>query len=593
VTAGLAGAPMRDARFAPRALEVSQAADGAVILTNPRPVGRVFATTLEPLGHWAEIAPSRAWLAERSGAGWRRLSYQEGRDQVRRLAGGLAELGLPPGAPVLLLARNSIDTALVTYAIMSQALPAAAVSAQYGLAGADLSRLAHAVRLIGPAALYVDDAEAFAEALDAPFVAGLPVIAGRNPRRGHLSLDDLRRGRDTDSVAASEDIARLLLTSGSTGDPKAVMTLHRNMSYNGAQLAACYDDPDPQVLVSHAPWSHSMGSNAILHTALHRGASLYIDAGQPAPGRFGETVRNLREIGPTYHNMVPAGWNLLAGELERDEALARTFFSRLRVMQYGGAALGQAVGDRIQAAAVRAVGERITFGSAFGATETGPSATNVHWPNDTMGVVGLPLPGVSLKMAPVGERLEARIKGPQVSPGYYRAPEATRAAFDEEGFYRLGDAVRPVDPARLEQGLAFDGRLAENFKLASGAFVNAGALRVAVLSALGPAVRDAIVCGEGEAGVGLLIFRNEASGLGPDETRTAVREGLLAFNREARSAGARIARAVILADQPDPAAGEITDKGYINQMRARRLRQGEIQHLFAAAPDSDVFNLEA
>jgi feruloyl-CoA synthase len=336
-----------------------------------------------------------------------------------------------------------------------------------------------------------------------------------------------------------------------------------------------------------------MGSNAILHMALHRGASLFIDAGQPAPGRFGETVRNLREIGPTYHNMVPAGWDLLAGELERDEALARTFFSRLRVMQYGGAALGQATGDRIQAAALRTAGEKISFGSAFGATETGPSATNVHWPNETMGVVGLPLPGVSLKMAPVAGRLEARIKGPQVSPGYYRAPAATQAAFDEEGFYRLGDAVRPIDPERLERGLAFDGRLAENFKLASGVFVNAGALRVAALSAIGGAARDAVVCGEGEVGVGLLIFHNQAAGVDEAGVAAAVRQGLVRFNRAARGAGGRVARALILADQPDPASGEITDKGYINQSRARARRRADILRLFSAEPDADVFILEA
>lgn len=586
-------APIRDPRFAPRRLEIGRAADGAVVLTNPTPLLRVFPTTVAPLAHWAEAAPDRTWLAERSGEGWRRVSYAEGRDLVAALAGGLERLGLARQTPVLLLARNSVDTALVTYALMTLALPVAAVSPQYGLKGADLSRLAHAVRLLRPGALYVDDAEAFEDALGAPFVVGLPVIAGRNPRPGHLALAELLRSPAAPSIAEAEDIARLLLTSGSTGDPKAVMALHRTMAHNGAQLEACYVDPEPQVMITHAPWSHSMGANSILHMALHRGASLYLDAGQPAPGRFGETVRNLREIAPTYHSMVPAGWDLLAGELERDPALARSFFSRIRVMQYGGAGLGQATGDRIEALAVRTVGERIHFGSAFGATETGPAATNVHWPSTTLGVVGLPLPATTVKLAPVGDKLEARIKGPQVSPGYYRAPEATAAAFDEEGFYRLGDAVKPVDPDRLELGLRFDGRLVENFKLGSGVFVNAGALRITAVSAMGAAARDAVVCGEGEAAVGLLVFRNDDSGLDSAATREAVRTGLTRFNREAVSAGGRVGRALVVADQPDPGVGEITDKGYINQSRARSRRAGEIARLFAAAPDPDVIVLEA
>jgi feruloyl-CoA synthase len=586
-------APMRDPRYAPRALEVERRADGTIVLVNPRPIAGVFPTTLSPLEHWADKAPARVWLAERSGEGWRRVSYSAALEEVRAIAGALEGLGLEAGAPVLILARNGVDTALFTYAVMSLGRPAAAVSPQYGLAGADASRLAYAVRLLRPCALFVDDAAAFETVLGAPFLAGVPVIAAANARPGDLALDELRRAAPLASRAGPDDIARLLLTSGSTGDPKAVMCLHRNMANNSAQLSACYDDPDPPVLVSHAPWSHAMGAVSILHYSLHRGGTLYIDAGQPAQGRFGETVRNLKEISPSYHNMVPAGWTLLADALEADEALARRFFADLRVMQYGGAGLGPSVGARIQAAAVRTMGAKITFGTAYGATEVGPAATTVHWPNERMGLVGLPIPGTQVKLAPVGEKLEARVRGPQVTPGYYRAPEATSAAFDEEGFFRLGDAVRPVDPSRLELGLAFDGRLSENFKLATGAFVNAGALRLAALSAVGGAACDAIVCGEGQASVGLLFFRN----LGFEEQQgeaalaAQVREGLERLNLEAKGVGGRIARALILKDQPDPATGEITDKGYINQAKARSRRIGEVERLFAGAPDPDVLVL--
>ena len=283
--------------------------------------------------------------------------------------------------------------------------------------------------------------------------------------------------------------------------------------------------------------------------------------------------------------MVPAGWDLLAGDLERDEALARTFFSRVRVLQYGGAALGQSTCDRIQAVALRTVGETISFASGYGATETGPTATNVHWPNARMGLMGLPVPGTTVKLTPMADRLEFRVKGPQVSVGYYRDPDATARAFDEEGFYRLGDAARPVDHADYRRGLAFDGRLSENFKLSSGVFVNAGALRVAALSAIGGPAADAVVCGEGHAGVGLLIF---AAGDDRAEVARAVREGLTRYNAVAGGAAAKVSRALLLEGAPDPISGEITDKGYINQTLARARRAAEVERLFAEPPGVGV-----
>jgi feruloyl-CoA synthase len=591
---------IRDPGYAPRRLEVERRVDGTILLFNPTPLGRWFATTLGALEHWAAAAPARVWLAERSGGGWQTLTYAEARERVRALAGGLASLGLERSSPLLILARNGIDHALIAFAAMGLGVPIAAVSPQYGLAGADLARLAHAVDLLAPGAVFVDDAAAFAGALDAPFLAGLTVIAARNPRAGDVGLESLLRAAPRDTIARPEDIAKLLLTSGSTGRPKAVIGLHCAVAINAAQVAACYADPEPPVVVNQAPWSHSLGANAILQMVLHRGGTLYIDAGQPTARGIGETVRNLTEIAPTYHNMVPAGWDLLAGQLERDEALARRFFSRVRVLQYGGAALGQSVCDRIQAVAVRVAGERISFASGYGATETGPTATNVHWPNLTMGLMGLPLAGTTVKLVPAHGRLEFRVRGPQVSPGYYRAPEATAAAFDQEGFYRLGDAARPVDPDRLEAGLVFDGRLSENFKLSTGTFVNVGGLRVAAISAIGGAVADAVVCGEGGGAVGLLLFLNHAycaalaggtQGADHPVIHAAVREGLEAFNAETVGGG-RVTRALIIPGAPDAAFGEITDKGYLNQTLARERRAPDIARLFAEAPDDEVIVLQ-
>jgi len=580
-------APFRDARYAPVELEVEKGPGGALRLTNPTPVDDRFLTLTAPLQHWAGAAPDRIWLAERSGPGWRTITYREGWERVRALAGGLKAMGLEPGRPLLILARNGIDHALMRYAAAGQAIATAPVSPQYGLPGAILSRLAHAVELLQPAAVFTEDAALFADGLGAPCLAGLPVVAAANPRAGDLDLDALAAlGPAADAVARPDDHAQYLLTSGSTGHPKAVIFLHRGIALNSAQITGCFDDPEPPVMLDGAPWSHSMGANSILHMVTQRGGTLHVDGGQPTAARFGLTLENLAMISPTVQNMVPAGWALFAEALEQDEALARSFFARVRQLQYGGSALGQAVADRVQAVAVRTTGERISFSSGFGSTETGPRASQVFWPNDRTGLVGLPIPGTSIKLVPEDGKLEVRVKGPQVTPGYLRRPDLTAAAFDEEGYYRMGDAARLFDPNDVYKGLAFDGRLAENFKLASGTFVNVGEVRVAAVGAIGGAVTDAVVCGEDEAVLGLLFYPN------PTLDRTviarAVRAGLERFNARAKGQGGRIARALVLPDAPDPSAGEITDKGYISQSLARRRRAAEAQRLYADPPDPDV-----
>jgi len=582
----LSTAPFRDPRYAPKRLEVERRADGDLVLTNPTPYATRFQTMTAALEHWAVAAPDRIWLAERDGDGWRTVTYAQAAAQVRSLAGGLRALGIVGPAPLLFLAHNGIDHALVAYAAMSQGMPVAPVSPQYGLKGARPERLARACDVLRPAAVFTDDADLFADGLAAPGLAGLPVIAVKNARPGDVRLDRLLASPPAEATATPGDHAKYLLTSGSTGHPKAVICTHRGVCLNSAQIEACYDDPDPPVMVNSAPWSHSLGANSILHMAVHRGGTLYIDHGQPTAARFGETVRNLKEIAPTYQNMVPAGWMLFVDELERDAALAERFFECVRVLQYGGAALGQAVADRIQAVAVRTIGQKISFASGYGATETGPTACNVHWPNDRMGMIGLPVPGTAVRLVPMAGKLEFRVKGPQITEGYLGQPELSAQSFDDEGFYVIGDAARFVDPQDPAQGMIFDGRLSENFKLASGTFVAVGDLRIGAVSAIGGAVTDAVVCGEGREAVGLLLYPNPR--LAADEVAAAVRAGIVAFNAKARGSGGRVARALVLPDAPDAAAGEITDKGYIAQALARTRRAEAIQRLFADPPATDV-----
>ena len=594
--------PIRNPRYAQPRYAIDRRADGAIVIGNTAPFSNAFSTTNAPLDHWAAVTPERLWLAERSGEGWRCVSFSEGLEAVAALAGALAGLGLGPGKPLLILARNGIAQALVTFAAMRLGAPAAPVSAQYGLKGADPTRLAHAVGLIGPACIFVDDAAVFAETLDWPFLQGLPVIAETNARPGDHRLETLlSQGRPLPDQAGPDDAAKLMLTSGSTGRPKAVICTHRNLAANTAQIAACFDDPEPPVLVHSAPWSHGLGANSILQGTLHRGGALYIDAGQPVAGRFGETVRNLREIRTTYANMVPAGWGLLAGELERDDDLARVFFDQVRVLQYGGAGLAQSVADRIEAVALRTVGEQITFGSGYGATETGPTISNVHWKNLKTGLIGMPVPGTTLKLAPQDGKLEVRVVGPQISPGYHDARRSEAEplpgpaeSHDAEGYYRLGDAARMVDPERPELGLAFDGRLVENFKLSTGVFVTAGALRLTALSAIGGAAIDAVVCGEGQDGVGLMLFVDPAARqrLGAAGLKAEIEAGLRRIAAQAKGSGGKVMRALILPGAPDALSGELTDKGYINQALARARRPTELERLFAEAPDVDVVVIE-
>ena len=579
-------APFRDARYAPLRLEVLHREGGEMVLSNPAPYDTRFQTMSAPLEHWAMKAPGRVWLAERSGGGWRTVTYGEASDRISAIASGLLAMGVVRQEPLLILAMNGIDHALIAYAAMSQGMPVAPVSPQYGLRGANPHRLARALEVLKPAAVYTDDAAMFAEGLMQPGLAGLPVIASKPNHPRHVPFERLTKGGHAFAAAKPTDPAKYLLTSGSTGHPKAVICTHRNIALNSAQNAACFRDTDPLVMVNSAPWSHSLGANTMLHQTLHRGGTLYIDHGQPTAARFGETVQNLREISPTYQNMVPAGWMLFADELEKDKRLAKRFFERVRHLQYGGAALGQAVADRIQAAAIATVGHRISFGSGYGATETGPTACSVQWHNDRMGLIGLPLPGTSVRLVPKDGKLDFRVKGPQVAAGYLGQPEVSARMFDDEGYYLIGDAARLVEPADPRQGMVFDGRLSENFKLASGTFVGVGDLRIRAVGAIGSAVTDAVVCGENRDAVGLLLYPNPK--MPRLQVTVAVKAGLEAYNATARGSGARVERAVVLLGPPDAAHGEITDKGYIAQALARTMRAADIVRLFADPPPPDV-----
>ena len=535
---------------------------------------------------------------------------------VQAIAQGFLNAGAD--APVMILSRNTIDHAVVMYGAMLAGLPVVPVTPAYALLSQDFARLNYVDELVEPAFIYVEDGAEYQRGLDGMRMGDRLVLYSRNAPRGYnsQSLDDFAVAGGN-SVADAYDrltpdtIAKFMLTSGSTGEPKAVINTHGMIAANAKMIRSVWDEDrlaavtgEVQVMCNFLPWSHTYGANAILHNMTDWGGTLYLDWGAPTPARLPEMIRNMKEVSTTQHTTVPAAWAALATEFERDEALAETFFKRICSMAYGGAAMGQDIYERIQKVAVRVTGKRISLSAGYGATETSPTASNVHWPNDTMGLIGLPLPGNTFKLVPAGEKLELRVKGVNVTPGYYRNEDKTKAAFDEEGFYRLGDAVRFVDPDRPEKGLAFDGRTAEEFKLANGTWVSAGKLRVQAVQAVDGALADAVVCGLNQDEVCLLGFINEgycqrlvgeplplASLIEHPKVIDAVRSGLSAHNAAHPNAASRIAKIVLQPTPPQADAGEITEKGYINQNKAQTLRAAEVSKLYDARICDDVIVL--
>ncbi len=603
--------PFREVPYLPQKTVVDHREDGTILINNGQPLKDYPPHMLWPLRHWAEHAPDRTWLAQRDPVdptrdGWQEITYSEAWDRIRALAQGFLNTG--PAAPIMILSRNTIDHALVMYGAMLAGCPVVPVTPAYALLSQDFARLNYVDELVEPAYIYVEDGSEYQRGLDGMNVGNRLVLYSRNGPTGYASqsLDDFavdggNSVNDAYDQLTSETVAKYMLTSGSTGEPKAVINTHGMIAANAKMIRSVWDEErlaqvtgEVQVMCNFLPWSHTYGANAILHNMTDWGGTLYLDWGAPTPARLPEMIRNLKEVSTTQHTTVPAAWAALATEFERDEALAKTFFKRICQMAYGGASMGQDIYERIQKVAVRITGERISLSAGYGATETSPTASNVHWPNDTMGLIGLPLPGNTFKLVPAGEKLELRVKGVNVTPGYYRNEEKTRAAFDEEGFYRLGDAVRFVDPEDPDKGLAFDGRTAEEFKLANGTWVSAGKLRVQAVEAVDGALADAVVCGLNRDAVCLLGFVNESYcerligeklSLGQmiehPKVVDAVRAGLQRHNTLHPNAASRISRVLLQPTQPQADAGEITEKGYINQNKAQALRRAEVDHLYS------------
>jgi feruloyl-CoA synthase len=602
-----------------RDIAVERRPDGVVILKSRIPLKAYEKHIPASLAKWAKERPDRTWLAQRTGSDrqWRKLSYGEAKRRVDALTQALLDLKLKPGSSVAILSGNSIEHALMTMAAMQARFPAAPVSPAYSLMSHDHVKLKYLFDLIKPAVVMVQDGPTFEKALKALPLGGVTVIHVARPCDGikSIAFADLaatpvtKDVEDSSAQITPDTVGKLLFTSGSTGMPKAVINTQAMMCANAAMMMQVRPrDPNgPQATyLDWMPWNHTMGGNALFNPVLTEGGTLYIDDGRPTPDMIEETLRNLREISPTYYANVPAGYAALAAAMEKDDALCRSFFKNLGLMAYGGARLPDDLYDRMQALAVRATGERIVFYTGWGSTETGPTATGTYWDTERVGLIGLPFPGVELKMVPSGSKYELRLRGVNVTPGYFGQPDLTKAAFDEEGFYCIGDAGVFVDPEDPVQGIIFAGRVVEDFKLTTGTFVHVGSLRTDAIAAATPVVQDALVTGQDRPFVGLLAWPNlhacrqivgnpDASSedvVKHPEVLACLKRGLETHNKSCEGASSkRIARAMLMVEPASIDGNELTDKGYINQRAGLERRAQLVERLYAEHPNEHVIIL--
>jgi feruloyl-CoA synthase len=607
--------PLRPVRLGPADVAIERRADGALLLRSPQALAPYPDKITERLAHWAQAAPERVFMAQRGGSGqWRTLTYAATLAKVRAIAAALLERNLSAERPIAILSGNDIEHALLGLAALHVGIPYAPISVPYSLISQDFKKLKTIIETLTPGMVFAASGSAFGRAIAATVAPDIEVVATANPAsdRPTTPFAALLERQPTPAVEAAHakvgpsTVAKILFTSGSTGQPKGVINtqlmLCANQSMMRGGLAFVRDEPP--ILVDWLPWNHTYGSNHNFYLVLDCGGSLYIDEGKPMPGAIEATVRNLRDVAPTIYFNVPKGFEMLLPYLESDPALRATFFSRLKVMFYAGAALSQHAHDALQALAIKTTGERIIFLSSLGSTETAPAALACSWESERVGNIGLPLPGVELKLVPRDGKLEARLRGANITPGYWRAPALNAEAFDEEGFYKIGDAVKFADPADPTKGLMFDGRIAEDFKLATGTWVSVGPLRMAFIAHCAPLVRDVVLAGADRNEVAALIIpdldacRKLAPDLAPDAPAAAVLDDrrvrqrftgfIEEFSTPSRSTSARISRAVLLAEPPSLDVGEMTDKGSINQRAVLAHRAALVEKLYADAPPASV-----
>ncbi|HEX4001196.1 MAG TPA: feruloyl-CoA synthase [Candidatus Acidoferrales bacterium] len=594
-------------------------ADGTFLIRGDEPLEAYPRVITERLVQWAERAPDRVFVAKRGADGaWRTMTYAETLARVRHIAQALLDRKLTAEHPLAILSENNFDHLLLMLAGQHVGVPTASIAPAYALVSADFNKLRHVMSVLTPGAVFVASGARYRRALEAVVGRDTEVIFGADPITWHRasSFEALAATEPTAAVDAAhaaiqpDDIAKLLFSSGSTDVPKAVINTHRMICSNQQMILQEFRflADEPPVILDWLPWNHTAGGNHNIGMALYNGGTFYIDEGKATAAGVAATVQNLREIAPTIYFNVPKGYEELLVHLRADRALREKFFSRLQFMFYAAAGMAQPLWKAYRDLARETIGERILMCTGLGATETAPMA--IQWTRDSelTGVIGIPVPGVELKLVPIGAKIEARVKGPSVTPGYWRNTKLTAAAFDEEGYYRFGDAVRFVDPTDINKGLIYDGRFAEDFKMASGTWVNVGPLRTRIIHHFAPYVRDVVITGHDRDFLGMLVVpdldacRKLASGtdnpvrasapfaeiLGHENVARAFTELLESFAAEATGASNRVERAILLEEPPALDRGEITDKGSLNQRAILEHRAALVEEIYAENPPPRV-----
>ena len=609
-------APFRPVRLGSFTATLDARDDGTAIVRPTRALSPYPRAIVDALESWAARTPDATLIADRDGDDWRKLTYAEVMARIPPLAQALLDAGVSVERPLIVISGNEIEHFLLGLAAIWIGVPYAPISPAYSLISTSYSKLIHISELLTPGLIYASDGRQFEKAMDAAFAPDLPVIVRANPPESRPShaFGDLLKTEVTDAVAKAhaaitpDTIAKVLFTSGSTGVPKGVITTNRMMACNQEMILAAWSffAEEPPVLLDWMPWNHVAGGSHNTGIAIYNGGSFYIDDGKPTPGQIGATIRNLKDVQPTFFTNVPKGFEFLVAALDEDQELRTKFFSRLKLLQYAGASLSQHVFDGLERHALAELGQRIMIVTGYGSTETAPFAFSTTWAVEEAGHIGLPAPGLEIKLVPNGDKREIRLRGPNITPGYWREPELTAAAFDDEGFYKIGDAVRQVDPHDIDKGFIFDGRVSEDFKLSTGTWVNMAGIRTGLIAACAPLVRDVVLTGLDRNYIGALIFPDiEACirfggvpvGMDPEKVlkhmvvQRKFANGLAELAERATGSSNHVARAMLLVTPPDIDKGEITDKGSINQRAVRSVRADLVEAIYAEPPGPDIFVL--